>query len=115
MIAVVWQFEVIPDRSEDFERFYGADGEWTKLSLRSRSFLGSSFLRDQVHDAQYLLIEYWSEMLVYEKHLANFDDVVKSLEEKRDQLCESIVPVGIYTGIDVPDRFGPTWSQRDGV
>ena len=46
MVAVVWQFETVPDRSEDFERFYGADGEWTKFSRRSRSFLGSSFLKD---------------------------------------------------------------------
>jgi hypothetical protein len=115
LIAVVWQFHVKPGLQEDFEKFFGADGDWTALGRRSRSFLGSSFLRDQVHDAQYLLIEYWSEMLVYEKHLANFDDDVRLLEEKRDELCESIVPVGIYTGIDVPDRFGPTWSQRDGV
>ena len=115
MIAVVWQFHVKPGMREEFEKFYGADGAWTALGRRSRSFLGSSFLRDQVHEAQYLLIEYWSEMVVYEKHLANFDGDVKSLEEQRDQLCESIVPLGVYTGIDVPERSGPTWSRRDGV
>ena len=115
MIAVVWQFQVKPGMREEFEKFYGADGAWTALGRRSRSFLGSSFLRDQVHEAQYLLIEYWSEMVVYEKHLANFDGDVKSLEEQRDQLCESMVPLGVYTGIDVPERSGPTWSRRDGV
>ena len=46
MVAVVWQVEIAPEQSENFERFYGADGEWTALSRRSRSFLGSSFLRD---------------------------------------------------------------------
>ena len=46
MVAVVWNFETVPDQGEEFERFYGADGEWTKLSRRSRSFLGSSFLKD---------------------------------------------------------------------
>ena len=46
MVAVVWQFDIRPGTAEAFERMYGADGEWTKLSRRSRSFLGSSFLRD---------------------------------------------------------------------
>jgi quinol monooxygenase YgiN len=115
LIAVVWQFHVKPGVQEEFERIYGADGDWTALGRRSRSFLGSSFLRDQSHESHYLLIEYWSEMLVYEKHLASFVNDLKALEEQRNLLCESILPLGIFTGIDVPDRSGPTWSRRDGV
>ena len=114
MIAVVWQFEVIPDRSEDFERFYGADGEWTKLSLRSRSFLGSSFLKDLASPSRYTLVEYWSEMLVYEKHLADFDDEVKRLEEQRQKTLVRVEPLGVFTALDTPARVGPTWSRRTG-
>ena len=115
MIAVVWQFHVKAGQQEEFEKFYGADGEWTQLGRRSRSFLGSSFLRDQAHDTNYLLIEYWSEMVVYERHRKSFVTDMRTLEDRRDTLCESIVPLGIYTGLDVPNRFGPTWSQRDGA
>lgn len=114
MVAVVWQFQTIPDRSEEFERFYGADGEWTKLSRRSRSFLGSSFLKDLAVPSRYLLVEYWSEMLVYEKHLTDFDDEVKSLEEQRRRFLERIEPLGVFSALDVPDRVGPTWSRRTG-
>ena len=115
MIAVVWQFQVKAGQQEAFEKFYGADGEWTALGRRSRSFLGSSFLRDQAHDTHYLLIEYWSEMVVYEKYRTSFVADLRSLEERRDEFCESIVPLGIYSALDIPDRFGPTWSRRDGV
>jgi quinol monooxygenase YgiN len=115
VIAVVWQFEVKPGQQKEFEKFYGADGEWTKVGRASRSFLGSSFLRDQARDTNYLLIEYWSEMVVYEKHRRTVSTDVRQLEERRDALCESSVPLGIYTGLDIPDRFGPTWSRRDGV
>ncbi|HXW03598.1 MAG TPA: hypothetical protein VD833_00080 [Vicinamibacterales bacterium] len=114
MVAVVWQFETVPDRSEDFERFYGADGEWTKLSRRSRSFLGSSFLRDLAAPARYLLVEYWSEMVVYEKHLADFDDEVKVLEDQRQRFLVRAEALGVFTALDVPDRVGPTWSRRTG-
>jgi hypothetical protein len=60
VIALVWQFDVKHGRNQDFEGFYGADGAWTALSRRSRSFLGSSFLRDLANPARYLVIEYWS-------------------------------------------------------
>lgn len=115
MIAVVWQFEVQPGKQDQFEQFYGADGPWSALSRRSRSFLGTSFLRDQAQPTRYLLIEYWSEMVIYEKHFADYSDEVARLEEQRNALCDTVAPFGIFTGLDVPDRFGPTWSRRDGV
>ena len=115
MIAMAWQFELPEGGQEAFERFYGADGPWTALSRQSRSYLGSSFLRDQVQPTRYLLIEYWSEMVVYEKHHADFSDEVATLESKRDRLCVSVTPLGIFTALDTPNRSGPTWSQRDGV
>ncbi|MCA1563676.1 MAG: antibiotic biosynthesis monooxygenase [Acidobacteria bacterium] len=114
MVAVVWQIEVRPDKSAEFERFYGADGDWTKLSRRSRSFLGSSFLRDIVAETRYLIVEYWSEMLVYERHLADFGDETKSLETERAKFVASVAPLGVFTALDVPDRVGPTWSRRSG-
>jgi quinol monooxygenase YgiN len=115
VIAMAWQFEVERAQQDAFERFYGADGPWTALSRQSRSFLGSSFLRDQVQPSRYLLIEYWSEMVVYEKHYADFSDETASLEARRDALCVSATPLGVFSALDVPSRFGPTWSQRDGI
>ena len=112
MIAVVWQVEINPEKSDEFEQLYGAGGEWTKLSRRSRSFLGSSFLRDLASETRYLLVEYWSEMVVYEKHLAEFGRELKSLETKRQSLVERVYPLGVFTALDVPERSGPTWSQR---
>jgi quinol monooxygenase YgiN len=114
VVAVVWQFETVPERSAAFERFYGADGEWTKLSRRSRSFLGSSFLKDLASPSRYLLVEYWSEMLVYEKHLADFDAQVKELEKEREQFLTRVEPLGVFSALDVPERVGPTWSRRSG-
>jgi heme-degrading monooxygenase HmoA len=114
VIAVVWQFQVKPGKQKEFEQFYGADGEWSTLARRSRSFLGSSFLRDQAHDTSYLLVEYWSEMVVYERYRHNFDKDLRTIEDRRNVLCETISPLGIYSALDVPEREGPTWSRRDG-
>jgi quinol monooxygenase YgiN len=114
VIAVVWQFDVRPGAGEDFEKMYGSDGAWTELSRRSRSFLGSSFLRDIGSETRYLLVEYWGEMMVYERHLADFQKQLDALQEQRAVLVERMEAVGVFTALDVPTRTGPTWSQRSG-
>ena len=113
MIAIMWQFDVRNGRETEFEQLYGADGAWTAMNRHTRSYLGSSFLRDQNRSSRYIVIEYWSEMIVYEQHRAYRSDAISSLEERRTALVESVEPLGIFTALDVPDRFGPTWSQRE--
>ena len=112
MIALAWQFQVAPGREAEFEAFCGADGEWTAINRHSRSYLGTSFLRDQNDPSRYLVIEYWSEMVVYEQHKSYRVDAIADLERRRDELVVSTEPLGIYTALDVPDRAGPTWSRR---
>ena len=112
MIAIVWQFDVKAGHQAEFEELYGADGAWTTLHRQTRSYLGTSFLRDQSRASRYLLLEYWSEMVVYEKHRTYKADALASLEARRDALVESFEPLGVFTALDVPVRTGPTWSQR---
>src|SRR5262249_49457588 len=104
--------EVKDGREAEFEQFYGVDGEWTTVNRQARSYLGSSFLRDQNRASRYIVIEYWSEMLVYEQHRVFRSDAFTELEERSRALVESVEPLGIFSALDVPDRFGPTWSQR---
>lgn len=112
MIAVFWQFDVKQGREEEFEKLYGADGDWTSLNRRTRSYLGTSFLRDQNRPSRYLLIEYWSEMLVYEQHRKSRSAIIDAIETRRAELVDTMEPLGIFAALDVPERFGPTWSQR---
>ena len=112
MIAIMWQFDVKQGSETEFEQLYGVEGEWTAMNRHSRSYLGTSFLRDQSRSSRYILTEYWSEMLVYEQHRAFRSDTVASLEQRSHALVESVEPLGVFSALDVPDRFGPTWSQR---
>ena len=112
MIAIMWQFDVKHGHEDEFEQLYGVEGEWTAMNRLSRSYLGSSFLRDQSRSSKYIVIEYWSEMLVYEQHRAYRSDAIVSLEQRSRELVESVEPLGVFSALDVPDRFGPTWSQR---
>src|SRR5262245_7157597 len=112
MIAILWEFSVNKGCETEFEQMYGSEGEWTALNRHTRSYLGTSFLRDQNLPNRYLVIEYWSEMVVYEEHRTYRSDQIAKLETRRTKIIESILPLGVFTALDVPDRFGPTWSQR---
>jgi quinol monooxygenase YgiN len=115
MIAIMWRFDVKSGKEAEFETLYGAGGEWTALNRHTRSYLGSSFLRDQNQSSHYIVIEYWSEMLVYEEHRSYRSNAIDALEQKRDALIDSVEPLGVFSALDVPDRTGPTWSQRTGA
>ena len=112
MIGIVWQFQVKSGRESDFEAFYGVDGEWTAVNRHSRSYLGTSFLRDQNHPQRYLVIEYWSELVVYEQHKTYKQAERDALDVRRGELVASVEPLGVFTALDVPERAGPTWSRR---
>jgi heme-degrading monooxygenase HmoA len=112
MVAIMWQFTVKDGREEEFEQLLGADGDWNLMNRRTRSFLGSSFLRDQASPARYIVVEYWSEMVVYEQHRAYRSDALPGLEKRRELLVDVVEPLGVFTALDVPERSGPTWSQR---
>ena len=112
MIAIMWQFDVKNGRETEFEQLYGADGEWTTMNRHTRSYLGSSFLHDQNRSSRYIVIEYWSEMIVYEQLRASRAAAIASVERRRAALVDSVEPLGIFTALNVPDRTGPTWSQR---
>jgi len=112
MIAIMWQFDVKNGREKEFEQLYGADGEWTAVNRHTRSYLGTSFLHDQNRSSRYVVVEYWSEMLVYEQHRSYRSDVVASIENRQQELIDSVEPLGVFTALDVPERAGPTWSQR---
>ena len=114
MIAIMWQFDVKQGCQAEFEQLYGVDGDWTAMNRLARSYLGSSFLHDQNRASRYIVIEYWSEMLVYEQHRSFRSEAITSLEERSKALVDSVEPLGIFTPLNVPDRFGPTWSQRSG-
>ena len=114
MVAIAWQFTILENTNDEFERFFGADGEWTRVSRRSRSYIGTSFLKDLAAPTRYLLIEYWSEMLVYEKHVADFGREMELLESRRQEFVSTVESLGVFTALDVPDRVGPAWSRRSG-
>jgi hypothetical protein len=113
MIAILWQFDVRKGREKEFERFYGADGEWTLVNRHSRSYLGSSFLRDQTQSSRLHVDRILERDARSTRSTKAFHhEQRQALEAHRADFVERVEPMGVFTALDVPDRFGPTWSRR---
>ena len=58
-----------------------------------------------------MVIEYWSEVVVYEEHKAYRFDELDRLAARRNELVVSFEPLGVYTALDVPDRTGMAFQS----
>ena len=57
MIAILWRYDVRPERIVDFERTYAANGDWAKLFAKAAGYLGTELLRER--QGVYLTIDRW--------------------------------------------------------
>lgn len=59
VFAYIWEFIVSDNGQYEFERAYGAEGDWVRLFRQARGYLGTELHRDQSNPRRYLTIDYW--------------------------------------------------------
>jgi len=63
VIAIVFSYEARDD--EEFERAYGAEGEWAEFFLGAAGYVGTEVLRDLEMPGRYLVIDRWESPEAY--------------------------------------------------
>ena len=61
MYVVVWQFRVRPEWVPEFERAYGAEGDWAQLFSRHAGFIRTDLWRDPGQVGNYFTADYWKD------------------------------------------------------
>jgi heme-degrading monooxygenase HmoA len=72
MIALVFSYEVRD--AEEFERVYGADGDWAQFFRRGAGFIGTELLHDVEIPTRYLVIDRWESAEAYNAFAAEHRD-----------------------------------------
>ena len=72
MIALVFRYDARD--TEEFERVYGADGEWAQFFRRGAGYIGTELLRDVDEHDRYLVIDRWDSADAYNAFLAAHGD-----------------------------------------
>jgi len=77
MLVIVWEYVVKPDRIEDFESFYRADGDWAELFRGDPGFVSTTLMRDLRDPHRYMVADRWTDEALYEEfkrtHAAEYD------------------------------------------
>jgi heme-degrading monooxygenase HmoA len=82
LIALVFRYDARdPD---EFERAYGADGEWAQFFRQGAGYIGTELLRDVEEPDRYLVIDRWESTEAYNAFVAEHaDEYVRRSDEAR--------------------------------
>ncbi|HLX32891.1 MAG TPA: antibiotic biosynthesis monooxygenase [Gaiellaceae bacterium] len=82
MIALVFSYEV--EDAAEFERVYGADGEWAEFFRAGRGYIGTELLRDVEAPGRYLVIDRWESSETYNAFVAEHrEEYMRRVDETR--------------------------------
>ena len=56
--------------ADEFERIYGAEGEWAKFFRQGNGYIGTELLRDLDEPERYLVIDRWATVDAYNTFVA---------------------------------------------
>ena len=101
-IVRVWRYRVGEPQRAEFERRYGADGDWARLFRLADGYLGTQLLRDPHAPGVYLTLDRWREAADFHAFLARFGAQYAALDEACDALTSEETDLGQYedTGRD---------------
>jgi heme-degrading monooxygenase HmoA len=96
----IWEFVVRDGSNAEFEKVYGADGDWVKLFRRSSGYVKTDLIRDQTNPKRYITIDHWRSRRDY----CEFRTVFSAVFEELDKHCEDLTvqesKIGEFTKID---------------
>jgi [ribosomal protein S5]-alanine N-acetyltransferase len=82
---VMWQFQVRPEHRADFERYYGAEGDWVRLFRRSPEYLETRLVNDAAEPDSYMTVDRWKD----EASFRMFREQFARMYEELDRECET--------------------------
>jgi heme-degrading monooxygenase HmoA len=82
MIALVFSYEV--RETAEFERVYGADGEWAQFFRQGTGYIGTELLRDVESPGRYLVIDRWESAGAYNAFTAGHrEEYMRRVDDTR--------------------------------
>lgn len=96
MLVIVWEYEVKPDRIDDFESFYRPDGPWTRLFRGSPAFLSTTLMKDLRTPGRYMVADRWMSESMYEEFKQTHRDQYDAMSERGHRLITSEKEVGRF-------------------
>jgi heme-degrading monooxygenase HmoA len=94
--AIIWTYDITPEREADFRAAYGPAGEWAQLFARAPGFIGVELLHD---GDRYATIDRWESADAFDAFQARYGEGYAALDAKLAHLTGAQQRVGGFTVI----------------
>ena len=88
MYTIVWRYRVRPDRAGEFERVYGARGDWARLFAQGEGYVGTELYREAGEGGRFLTVDEWRSQADYDRfrtaHAVDYGAIDRRCEEFTD-------------------------------
>ncbi len=98
MYVILWEFLPTPGREADFERAYGASGDWARFFGRDPGYLGTDLFRDTRDPRRYLTVDRWASREAYDAFVQRESSRYRALDAELAPLCATERRIGSFTG-----------------
>lgn len=96
MFVIAWQFDVLPEKTEEFEREYGPEGVWRDLFARSPGYFGTRLLRDTAKVQRYVTLDLWTSEESFREFRDTFREEYEALDARLERLTAAEVQLGAF-------------------
>jgi heme-degrading monooxygenase HmoA len=83
MLEIIWEYRVHAAKREEFERYYGPDGDWAKFFSRDSDYRGTRLLHSLDDPQLYATVDTWKTREAF----AMFKQEYAAEYKQRDQHC----------------------------
>jgi len=91
----LWAYTVKPEKSAEFIRFYGPDGDWARLFARGEGYLGTELWRTGGN--RFITLDRWRSAADWRRFKAAFAADYAALDARGDGLTETETDLGDYS------------------
>ena len=99
MWQVLWEFRVAAEHCEEFERLYGAEGDWAQLFARSAEFRGTTLVRDPAVVGRYVTIDTWNDAESFHRFTESFAAEYKALDLRCEEFTAYEIKIGAFESL----------------
>ena len=97
MFIIIWEYIVAEGQEAEFERIYGANGDWAQLFKQGKGYLGTELLHDTDNPKHYITIDRWDSSAAFDSFQENYRAEYEAMDARCNSLIESEARMG--TGI----------------
>jgi len=100
MYVILWDFEIAPYRTAEFESIYSPQGEWRRLFAQAPGYLGTELLQSADSLWRFLTIDRWACEEDFAHFQQEFGEPYSALDAQCQRLTRSQRKLGAFVEAD---------------